>query len=557
MTTSKCSTTTTQKTWKVAEYIRLSKEDGGEVSYSVANQRECLTMFLRNFEGNSLLVDTYIDDGYTGTDSNRHDFQRMLNDIKAKRINCVIVKDLSRLSRNYIEAGQYLEYLFVDHDVRFISLELPQIDSYKSPDSVNNLGVIMQNVVNDDFCRQTSIKIRRVFNTKRANGEFIGAFAPYGYQKDPADKHHLIIDEETSQIVRQIFDWYVHDGMSKAGIVKKLNALEIPNPTEYKKRLGFNYTNPHSAENDGMWSAATVTRMLENQLYLGHMVQGRYRVKSYKVHKQFKTSEDEWFIKANTHESIVSQELYDQAQILMAQRTKAAENKNEVYLFSGFLRCADCQKVMTHNAVQGGQHVYYHCRTYREKSKEACTKHTIRLDRLEKADLHAIRQQLSLALSLAEIVEEINRVPEVRNQSQRLSELKQSHCKELEKARKVLDGLYMDWKTDVISGAQFLRMREKLEQQEKTLTGAICAVEEEERRLAESGINSQNSYLAHFVKHRNIDHLERSTLVDLAEAVFVHEGGEITVVFRFQDQYQLVLEFVENNRVQLEQKRSA
>jgi DNA invertase Pin-like site-specific DNA recombinase len=476
----------------------------------------------------------------------------MLSDIKAKKINCVVVKDLSRLSRNYIEAGQYLEYLFVDHDVRFISLELPAIDSYKNPESVNNLGVIMQNVVNDDFCRQTSIKIRRVFNTKRANGEFIGAFAPYGYQKDPADKHHLIIDEETASVVRQIFYWYVHDGMSKAGIVKRLNALEVPNPTEYKNRNGFNYSNPHSADNDGMWATATVTRILENQLYLGHMVQGRYRVKSYKVHKQVQTSEDEWFIKENMHEPIISQELFDQAQMLMAQQTKTAENKNEVYLFSGFLHCADCRKVMTRNTVKGGQHIYYHCRTYREKSKEACTKHTIRLDRLEKAVLHTVQKQMALAVSLAEVVDEINRVPEVQNQSQRLTNLKQSHYKELEKARKVLDGLYMDWKTDVISQAQFLRMREKLEQQEKTLTQAICAVEEEERKLQETGITAQNSYLAHFLKHRNIDRLERITLIDLVETILVHEGGEITVVFKYHDQYQPVLEFVGNNRKTLD-----
>ena len=546
-TKSNTKTTATQKCWKIGEYIRLSKEDGGEVSYSVENQRECLNLFLRSFEGNYLLVDTYVDDGYTGTDSNRHDFQRMLNDIKAKKINCVIVKDLSRLSRNYIEAGQYLEYLFVDHDVRFISLELPAIDSHKNPESVSNLGVIMQNVVNDDFCRQTSIKIRRVFNTKRTNGEFIGAFAPYGYLKDPDDKHHLIIDEETADVVRQIFYWYVQDSMSIGGIVKKLNALEIPNPTEQKKRQGFNYNNPNSAQNDGMWSTATVRRILENALYLGHMIQGRYRVKSYKVHKQIRTSEDEWFIKENTHDPIIDQELFDQAQALMAQQTKTAPEKTEVYLFSGFLHCADCHKVMTRNTVKG-KHVYYYCRTYREKSKEACTKHTIRLDMLEKAVLKTVQEQIAIAASLAETVDEINKVPEVQNQSQRLSSLKQSHYKELEKARKVLDGLYMDWKTDVISQAQFLRMREKLEQQEKALAQAICAVEEEERKLMETGVTAQNSYLAHFLKHRNIDHLERAILVDLVETINVHEGGEITIVFRFQDQYHLVMEFVENNQ---------
>ena len=207
------------KIWRVALYIRLSKEDGHDISYSVENQKQRLMQYLDISEDEMELVDIYIDDGYTGTDSDRDDFQRMLSDIRAKRVNCVIVKDPSRLSRNYIEAGHYMEHLFVTLDVRFISLELPALDSYKFPEQMNSIAVPIQNVVNDDFCRQTSIKIRGVLDNKRKNGEFIGAFAPYGYLKDPDDRHKLIVNPETAPIVKNIFTWFL-EGMSKSGIEK-------------------------------------------------------------------------------------------------------------------------------------------------------------------------------------------------------------------------------------------------------------------------------------------------------------------------------------------------
>ncbi len=223
--------------WKAGKYIRLSKEDmgrGSDDSNSVLNQKKLLDEYCQEHSGEFTGTVEYTDDGCSGTDTNRSGFQALIADVMNKEINCVIVKDLSRLSRNYSDAGSLIENLFVQMSVRFISLA-ERIDSFKDPDSVSGLVVPITNVMNDNFCYQTSKKIRQVFDYKRRNGEFIGGFAVYGYMKNPQDKHSLIIDEEAAEVVRNIYTWFL-GGMSKNAIVRHLNKYGTLCPSEYKNR---------------------------------------------------------------------------------------------------------------------------------------------------------------------------------------------------------------------------------------------------------------------------------------------------------------------------------
>ena len=240
------------------------------------------------------LKEYYLDDGCTGTDTNREDFQRLLADIHAKKVNCVIVKDLSRLARNYTDAGSLIENLFVQMNVRFISLG-DNIDSHKNPDSVTSMIVPITNVFNENYCAQTSKKIRQVFDYKRRKGEYIGAFAPYGYAKDPQDTHSLIVDEEPAQIVKQIFELFL-GGMTKGSIARYLNDHGVISPADYKRQNGLNYKNAAITETKPLWTNVGIDIILRNRMYTGDMVQGKTRMKSYKVHIQEKLSEDEWFI---------------------------------------------------------------------------------------------------------------------------------------------------------------------------------------------------------------------------------------------------------------------
>ncbi|MDR2889712.1 MAG: recombinase family protein, partial [Lachnospiraceae bacterium] len=277
--------------WSLGKYIRLSKEDlvrgkagsNAVISNSVANQKKLLEEYYQGHIAEFGNAIEYIDDGYSGTDIDREGFQRLLADITSRKINCVIVKDLSRLSRNYSDAGRLIEDLFVRMRVRFISLS-EGIDSYKNPDSISGLLVPITNVINDNFCYMTSRKIRQVLDYKRRNGDFIGSFAAYGYRKNPEDRHRLLVDEEAAEVVKGIYDWFL-DGMSKNAIVHRLNAQGIACPSLYKRKQGTGYYNPHSGK-QSLWSAKSVGDILKNRLYCGDMVQGRQRIRSYKIHKQ-------------------------------------------------------------------------------------------------------------------------------------------------------------------------------------------------------------------------------------------------------------------------------
>ncbi|HWR24512.1 MAG TPA: recombinase family protein [Feifaniaceae bacterium] len=515
------------RVWNAALYVRLSREDGGDVSLSVQNQSQRLLAYLQEKREELLFAGLYVDDGFTGTDTNRAAFQRMLLDIRARRVNCVVVKDLSRLSRNYIEAGHYMEHLFVELDVRFISLELPALDSFRAPEMMNSMLVPLQNVINDDFCRQTSIKVRSVLQNKRKSGEFTGAFAPYGYQKDPRNKHRLIIDGEAADVVRSIFRWYALDGMSKRGVAKRLNGTGVPNPAQYKKERGLNYRNPHAAENDGLWSAATVANILKNPTYLGHMVQGRSRVKSYKVHTQVRVPRAEWTEVKNTHAPIVNEALFRQAQERNAGNTKTAPRKDAAPPFSGLVRCAGCNKAMTRRVSKG--HAYYACRTYREKS--ACSRHSIREDALADAVRAAVRALLAGAWSAEEsgVFKRDAHTPSPRAHRKRLEQ-------ELQKSLRALDGLYADYRSGEFSREEYLRMKNSFRERAARAQTAMERLDEEIRE-EQAGLEKKRAFLNSLAEPEKGALPDRGLLVTLIRAVYVQEDGGVCIAFRCADPF--------------------
>ena len=325
------------------------------------------------------------DDGHTGTDTERESFQRLLGDVMSGKINCVVVKDLSRFAQNYSDARSLIDNLFVQMGVRFISLA-EGVDSYLNPDSVNSIIVPITNVMNDQYCYQTSKKIRQVFDYKRRNGQYIGSFAPYGYIKDPKDKHQLIVDPEAAETVKKIYEMCLQ-GTAKLQIVMYLNDHGIPSPTAYRKLKGLPYS--PAISDAPMWGNKIITDILRNPIYTGDLVQGRRRVKSYKVHQIEAVPEDEWVRVPDTHEAIITHETFDRVQELLKRDTLTAPKKRELHLFSGFLRCADCGKAVTRS--QSGKNVYYSCSTYKKRSRTACTMHSIKHNRLEAAVLFAIQ----------------------------------------------------------------------------------------------------------------------------------------------------------------------
>ena len=520
--------------WRIAAYIRLSREDGNDESLSVANQRKIILEFVgQYFAGQDCaLVSDYVDDGLSGTtEEARPAFQRMVCDIASGKVNCVICKTLSRAFRNYADQGRFLEQFIPAHGCRFISIGGPFVDTYADPGCTQNLEIPISGLMNDRYAARTSADVRRTFDTKRRRGEFIGAFAPYGYRKDPENRNRLLVDEEAAQVVRDMFRWFVAGGMSRRGIARRLNDLGVPNPSAYKRAKGFPFHTPHTDSNDGLWSPTSVSRILRDPLYAGVLRQGRQKVVSYKVHTRVSVPEEAWFLAEGAAPAVVDRALFQAAQELGRRNTRTAPGRSGPHLFAGLVRCAGCGKGMHRRSSKG--YSYYVCRSSAEKSLAACTRRSIREDVLEGAVLAAIQQQVALVPSLPELAEEIRRAPAATAAAARLETLLKARGRDLDRVTARLDGLYEDWKNGDLSREQYRRMRAKYEEQARSCREQLRRMEGERRSLAESA--AEEPGLAAFLRHGNIQSLTRGLLTELVDVIYVHEDGSLAIHFRFAD----------------------
>lgn len=531
--------------WRAGRYFRLSREDGDKVeSESIESQRGISKDWLAS-NADISIVDDYIDDGWSGTNFDRPGFQRMLEDIQEKRIDCVIVKDLSRFGRNYIEVGRYLEMVFPRYNVRFIAIN-DRIDSYEDPYSINNAIVPFKNVMNDEYCRDISNKVRSSLTTRRKQGKFIGSFAPYGYKKDPENHSHLIVDEETRKNVELIFDMFLA-GTGVIGIAKCLNKTGIQNPSSYKRDNGYNYKHPCSAISDGMWTDASVRRVLRNRVYVGDTVQGKNRIKSYKIKISESIPSEDWIIVENTHEPIIPRETFDKVQDIFERRVRAQPATGTIYPFSGFLKCADCKRAMNRKLISQPykNYCYYVCATFKKMDESACTKHTIRSDKLEEAVIASINAQASFAIEMESILERVRSLSRELDRTPHIREM--ISVKEAQRSKNVLcvADLYPDWKSGVISQEEFVAIKTKLTDHNRQLENEIHRLQEELARTADKEFT--NDFIEHFKKYRAVSKITREIVVELIDVIYVHEGGEITIVFKYQDEYKRLMESAEKH----------
>lgn len=536
-----------EKIWQAALYVRLSREDGDkEESDSVVNQKDLLQQFV-SLEPDIMVYDIYMDDGWSGTNFERPDFIRMMNDIKEKKVNCVIVKDLSRFGRNYIDVGQYIEKAFPLMDIRFVSIT-DNLDSFKNPQTMNNIMVPFKNLINDEYCRDISNKVRSSLDMKRKQGKYIGSFACYGYKKDPEDHNHLVIDEEAAEIVRDIFKWYI-SGMSILSIAQKLNEMGIPNPSNYKKQNGLRYKNRYEKMSKGKWPDSSVRRILGNEMYIGNLVQGVLKIKSYKVQVAQRQAKDDWIIVENTHEPIISREDFETVQELLQRNTRKAPAQKEVYLFSGFVKCGDCGRSMSrkHHHHDYGEYTYYVCTTHTKLDKTACSKHTTRADKLEAIVLASIQSQIALAVDMEKAINTINSSAKANKEAVRLRKMLEQAKKDVEQAEMMMLDLYPDWKAGVISKDEYIKLKERFEGQK---FGALQKVQELQAKIedAENGQDSTNQFLENFVKYRNIDKLTREVIVALIDMIYIYEGNKIKIVFKYQYPFKAAMESLKITR---------
>lgn len=459
-------------TYKAALYMRLSKDDDGtSESASITTQRKMLRSYAadQGFQ----VFDEYVDDGWSGTNFDRPDFKRMIADIEAGKVNLVLTKDLSRLGRDYITAGQYTEIYFPSKGVRYIAIN----DGYDSDSPYTDIAPF-KNVINEMYARDTSKKIRSAFTTKMRDGAYIAAFAPYGYQKDPADKNHLVVDTQSGEIVKQIFR-LAANGALPIEIARTLNAQGTPSPAVYRcmTHEGLD-VNQYSQRQE--WTSATITKMLRNVVYLGHTAQGKTTRVSFKSHLTVSNPRDEWIVVENTHEALVDAETFDLVRRRSASRT--CGKKGAFYnLFSGIAKCADCGKNMSATGTRKkGSPANLTCGGYKLYGADQCSNHFIDYNVLYEIVLTSLKEQLCISRGeRAAILDNAQKHPlfivKQQDHSKELGSIK----KRLRELEKIIGKLYEDNAAGRLNNARMNKLLPKYEQEAEALENRMDAIEVE------------------------------------------------------------------------------
>lgn len=511
--------------WNTALYIRLSREDGDKAeSNSIGSQRTLLTRYTA--EHPELRVfDEYVDDGCTGTNFDRPAFQRMLRDLEAGTVNCVLVKDLSRFGRDYIQVGDYIENRFSLLGVRFIAVA-EGLDTFRNPDGAHDLIFRFRNLINDEYSRDISQKIRSALNARRRDGKFIGAFAAYGYLKAPENHNHLIPDPRTAPTVQRIFSLFL-SGNGVLTIARILNREGIPNPTAYKSASGIRQA--PSGRSGALWSDSTVRRILRNRVYRGDTVQGQLCKPSMKRKSLRAVPQEEWIIVPDTHVPLVSPESFEEVQRRLTLRSHTV-NAQTPSLFAGLLFCADCGRAMHRKAVTGG-YVYYLCATYKQ-NPAACTKHSLRADRLETAIREALQQQIDAAVSMERLLNDLRADAAVRQRTVSLRREQEVLQQEQARLRELRLGLYADWKNGDLTHEEYLTLREDYQNRIEACDARLQKLRSEEAK-GNTDNETLRGYLSCFTQAGDLTTLTRPLLCSLIDRIEVKEGNALTVRFRF------------------------
>jgi len=523
-------------------YERLSQEDKNDgESNSIQNQKKILERYCKD-HGYTAIRHYDEDDGYSGTNFNRPGFQKMLADVKAGKIARVIVKDMSRLGRDYLQVGMYTDIVFPEFGVHFLAVN----DGVDSARGENEFAAI-RNVFNEMFARDTSKKIRATWQNKGKSGEHLCTNPPYGYIKDPNDKKKWIVDEEAAAVVQKIFSLCV-DGMGPTQIAKWLRQNKIKNPTAYLVERGLPTSNPPTAD-PYRWREETVSRTLERMEYLGHTVNFKTFRQSYKHKKKLYNDPDKWAVFENTHEPIIEENVFVVVQNLRKSRIRPTK-MGDMGMFSGLLYCEDCGSKMylcRANHFKPGQE-YYICSTYR-KDRELCTTHSIRTVVLEEIILRNLREAMAYVKN-----HEDDFIREAADISMRERDRELAAKKDaLAKAEKrvieldtIIKRLYEDNVTGKLTDERFIKLSRDYELEQNSLKSETEAMRQDVKQQEQKKGNIK-SFIAATKKYTDLQALDATVLREFIDRIDIsatngrkgrtkaekEAGREIHIVYNF------------------------
>ena len=509
----------TQQHYNAALYCRLSVDDGNfGGSVSIDTQKVLLEQYCKDHAISSYTF--YCDDGYSGTNFDRPSFQQMYSDIQSGKINLVIVKDLSRFGRNYVDTGMYVQE-FTDNNIRFIAAD----DNYDSLGNGDDLLFPIKNVVNEMYARDVSKKTKAAKKAKARDGQFIGSKAPFGYKLDPANRHHLIIDEPAASVVKRIFR-LAAEGIGYNKTAKLLREEKALTPIAY-----FNQHNPDYFKSDYWrkefdWHVTSIRAILENEVYLGHLVYGKRRNKSIKSKEKVKNPKEDWIIAENCHEPIISQELWDKVHRILSAKHRPAKN-GEVQMFSGLLYCSDCGHCLTYSQKQrkdGTYHGAYSCWMYKTHGKEYCSSHYITFDTIYDIVLTDIRhnlfhyrnnkRQFREFLSRKYMSMKDKAAKQVREEY----EQKLRRCDELDR---IICKLYEDNALGKIPDSRYTLMMNGYEEEQAELKRSLIPLREQLDEYQNTA-DSTERFIKVIQQYTTVEKLDAAILNELIDKIVVH-----------------------------------
>lgn len=531
--------------YKAVLYLRISREDGDkDESDSITNQRDLILNFLKSHP-EIQIYEIRIDDGYSGVNFERPGFKQMMNDIRSGNANCIIVKDLSRFGRNHIEVGKYTEKIFPHLGVRFIAVN-DNVDSIQNEQRGNDIIVPFKNLINDAYSRDISIKIRSNLETKRRRGDFVGAFAPYGYRKSEDNKNKLEIDEEAAQVVRNIFSLYLQ-GYSAYKIAEYLNDSDVLTPMDYKRKNGSCFYTGFRNEQIGKWKHIMILRILSNPVYTGTLVQGKNTTPNYKVRKKIQKDKSKWNEVENTHDPIISINTFRNVQKVLKTDTRTGNSEEMLYCLAGIVKCGDCGANMIRKTVPSGnkKYVYYICSGHKG-NRTVCSPHNINAEVLEKSILKILNCQICMVLNMETLLEKVKDIQCRQKVAARWEKQITSKQEEIRKYCNLKIDLYEDLKAGLLSKDEYDELKAVFEQRMQMAENALKLLQKE----AELGGNGKENFcewIGEFKKYGILEHLTREVVVSLLEEVLVYEKkkGEryprIEVRFKYSEELEMTV----------------
>lgn len=527
--------------YKATAYLRLSyTDDRSAESDSISTQRKLIQDFLV-LHPDIELVSEQIDDGYSGILFNRPAFQAMLSDIKNGMVNCVIVKDLSRLGREHIDTSRYIRQIFPAFGVRFVAIN-DNIDT-ANEHTGDDLVVSIKSILNDNYCRDISIKTRSALLAKRQNGDYVGACPIYGYQRDPENKNHLIPDEYAARVVRDIYRLRIN-GASAARIADELNRLGVLSPLEYKISRGRPHPSGGYADHpDAKWSAVTVARILQDETYTGALIQGKQMTFNYKLKNQVRRSPEEWVRTENAHDAIISRQDFALVQKLAQVDTRTAAGKDSVYLFSGILVCGCCGGRMTRktNSYKGQKYVYYRCPTGKNHGCDYPA--MIREDVLTQCVLFLLQTHIRSVISLEELLTSISEERINHNLVEDYKAQIMENETQLSQIISFKGSLYENFVNGILDKEEYKTMSRHYTAQMEQLRDAISLLRHEMEQALDN-TSDRLKWMRQFQEYQTMTELDRRAVVTFIQSVRVISKTELKINYRFQDEYEKELKML-------------